>query len=163
MNASWSRNAFVYLLILVAGAALFFNIYKPDQAPQQISLSQLATALKSGQVQEIVVKGAEVEVIQDAAQPPVVTRREENTPLTETLIGLGVSAQLARVKISYEAPGNTGNWLALLVNLLPDSLHRRPFLHPLPPDAGQQQPGYVVRQDRARLFTGDKPTVTLTT
>ena len=120
MNASWSRNAFVYLLILVAGAALFFNIYKPDQAPQQISLSQLATAIKSGQVQEIVVKGAEVEVIQDAAQPPVVTRREENTPLTETLIGLGVeSAQLARVKISYEAPGNTGNWLALLVNLLP--------------------------------------------
>ncbi len=75
-------------------------------------------------------------MIQDAAKLPVVTRREENT-LTETLIGLGVeSAQLARVKISYEAPGNTGNWLALLVNLLPIPLHRRPFLHPLPPDSG---------------------------
>ena len=48
MNTNWSRNAFVYLLILVAGAALFFNIYRPDEAPQQISLSQLATAVKAG-------------------------------------------------------------------------------------------------------------------
>ncbi|MDI9550019.1 MAG: ATP-dependent zinc metalloprotease FtsH [Chloroflexota bacterium] len=161
MNASWSRNAFVYLLILVAGAALFFNIYKPDQAPQQISLSQLATALKSGQVQEIVVKGAEVEVIQDAAQPPVVTRREENTPLTETLIGLGVeSAQLARVKISYEAPGNTGNWLALLVNLLPILFIAGLFFILFRQTQGSNNQAMSFGKSRARLFTGDKPTVT---
>ena len=161
MNASWSRNAFVYLLILVAGAALFFNIYKPDQAPQQISLSQLATAIKSGQVQEIVVKDAEVEVIQDAAQPPVVTRREENTPLTETLIGLGVeSAQLARVKISYEAPGNTGNWLALLVNLLPILFIAGLFFILFRQTQGSNNQAMSFGKSRARLFTGDKPTVT---
>jgi len=161
VNASWSRNAFVYLLILVAGAALFFNIYKPDQAPQQISLSQLATAIKSGQVQEIVVKDAEVEVIQDAAQPPVVTRREENTPLTETLIGLGVeSAQLARVKISYEAPGNTGNWLALLVNLLPILFIAGLFFILFRQTQGSNNQAMSFGKSRARLFTGDKPTVT---
>ncbi len=161
MNASWSRNAFVYLLILVAGAALFFNIYKPDQAPQQISLSQLATALKSGQVQEIVVKGAEVEVIQDAAQPPVVTRREENTPLTETLIGLGVeSAQLARVKISYEAPGNTGNWLALLVNLLPILFIAGLFFILFRQTQGSNNQAMSFGKSRARLMSSDHPTVT---
>ena len=161
MNANWSRNAFVYLLILVAGAALFFNIYKPDQAPQQISLSQLATAVKAGQVQEIVVKGAEVEVIQDASQPPVVTRREANTPLTETLIGLGVeSAQLARVKITYEAPGNTGNWLALLVNLLPILFIAGLFFILFRQTQGSNNQAMSFGKSRARLFTGDKPTVT---
>jgi len=161
VNANWSRNAFVYLLILVAGAALFFNIYKPDQAPQQISLSQLATAVKAGQVQEIVVKGAEVEVIQDASQPPVVTRREANTPLTETLIGLGVeSAQLARVKITYEAPGNTGNWLALLVNLLPILFIAGLFFILFRQTQGSNNQAMSFGKSRARLFTGDKPTVT---
>ncbi len=161
MNANWSRNAFVYLLILVAGAALFFNIYKPDQAPQQISLSQLATAIKAGQVQEIVVKGAEVEVVKDASQPPVVTRREENTPLTETLIGLGVeSAQLARVKMTYEAPGNAGNWLALLVNLLPILFIAGLFFILFRQTQGSNNQAMSFGKSRARLFTGDKPTVT---
>ncbi len=49
MKGNWSRNAFVYLLIVVAGAALFFNIYRPTEEPQQISLSQLARIDRRGQ------------------------------------------------------------------------------------------------------------------
>ena len=50
MNANWSRNAFVYLLIIVAAAALFMNIYQPGETPEQITLSQLAKAVGKGNV-----------------------------------------------------------------------------------------------------------------
>ncbi len=161
MNANWSRNAFVYLLILVAGAALFFNIYKPDEAPQQISLSQLATAVKAGQIQSITVKGPEVEVVKDPAQPPVVTRREESVPLTQTLIGLGVKPEdLAQVKITYEAPGNSSGWLALLVNLLPLVFIAGLFFILFRQTQGSNNQAMSFGKSKARLFTGDKPTVT---
>ena len=161
MNANWSRNAFVYLLILVAGAALFFNIYKPDEAPQQISLSQLAAAIRSGTVQSISVNGPEVRVIVDENQPPLITRREADIPLTQTLVGLGVEPkQLAPVKIQYEAPGNGGNWLALLINLLPLIFIGGLFFILFRQTQGSNNQALSFGKSKARLFTGDKPTVT---
>ncbi|MCC9074898.1 ATP-dependent zinc metalloprotease FtsH [Litorilinea aerophila] len=161
MNTNWSRNAFVYLLILVAGAALFFNIYRPDEAPQQISLSQLANAIENGRVQSVVVRSEEVQVIMSQDRPPLVTRREPGVPLTKTLVGLGVSPEkLAQVKIQYEAPGNTSNWLALLINLLPLIFIAGLFFILFRQTQGSNNQALSFGKSRARLFTGDKPTVT---
>ncbi|GIV76888.1 MAG: ATP-dependent zinc metalloprotease FtsH [Litorilinea sp.] len=161
MNTNWSRNAFVYLLILVAGAALFFNIYRPDEAPQQISLSQLANAIENGRVQSVVVRSEEVQVIMSQDRPPLVTRRELGVPLTKTLVGLGVSPEkLAQVKIQYEAPGNTSNWLALLINLLPLIFIAGLFFILFRQTQGSNNQALSFGKSRARLFTGDKPTVT---
>ena len=161
MNANWSRNAFVYLLILVAGAALFFNIYRPDQAPQQMSLSQLAAAIQQGNVDSIRVNHEEVQVIVDEDEPPLLTRRELDVPLTETLIGLGVTPeQLGQVEIQYEAPGNGGNWLALFINLLPLIFIAGLFFILFRQTQGSNNQALSFGKSKARLFTGDKPTVT---
>ena len=52
LNANWSRNAFVYLLILVAAAALFFNLYSAEDPPPQVSLSRFghSSAERAGAV-----------------------------------------------------------------------------------------------------------------
>jgi cell division protease FtsH len=161
LNANWSRNAFVYLLILVAAAALFFNLYSADEPPPQINLSQLAAAIENGRVQSITVNDAEVSVVLDDPQNPSVARREGNIPLTETLIGLGVTPeQLANVKIVYEAPGNSGNWLALLVNLLPLLFIGGLFFILFRQTQGSNNQALSFGKSRARLFTGDTPTVT---
>ena len=120
MNANWSRNAFVYLLIIVAAAALFINIYQPGDTPEQITLSQLATAVEQGNVSAIVVREDEVRVTLTNNGGRVATRREPNVPITETLTVMGVpAAKLAAIDIRYESPSNAANWLSLLVNLLP--------------------------------------------
>ena len=161
MNANWSRNAFVYLLILVAGVALFLNIYRPDEVPEQITLTQLADGIRAGRVQSIGVNGQEVQVIMDANQPPSTTRRELDIPLTQTLIGLGVQPeQLNRVKITYEAPSNGGNWLALFINLLPLIFIAGLFFILFRQSQGSNNQALSFGKSRARLFTGDKPTVT---
>jgi cell division protease FtsH len=161
MRGNWSRNAFVYLLILVAGAALFFNIYRPSDEQVQINLSQLAESIKDGNVSQVVVANQEVRVTTDPEQPAQVTRREAGVPLTETLLGLGVtSEELSAVKIQYQAPGNSGNWLALLVNLLPLLFIVGLFLLIFRQTQGSNNQALSFGKSKARMFTGDKPTVT---
>ena len=161
MNANWSRNAFVYLLILVAAAALFFNLYGADEPAPQITLSQLATAVQQGRVASISVDEADVEVLLNEDETPSMTRREGDIPLTETLTGLGVtSEQLANVKITYEPPGNSGNWLALLINLLPLLFIGGLFFILFRQTQGSNNQALSFGKSKARMFTGDTPTVT---
>ena len=160
MNANWSRNAFVYLLIIVAAAALFINIYQPGETPEQITLSRLATAIESGDVRAIVVNEDEVRVTLDASGGTVVTRREPGIPIIETLTAMGVpSEELSAIDISYESPSNAANWLSLLVNLLPIVFVGALFFFLFRQTQGSNNQALSFGKSKARLFTGDKPTV----
>ena len=160
MNRDWTRNAFVYLLIMVSLAVLFFNVPWASQAPDSIMLSDLASAIESNNVASIDVRGAEVQVKLDNGEERVV-RRELGIPLTETLVGLGVTPeQLANVKISYAAPSNSGNWFALLLNLLPLVFIAGLFFILFRQTQGSNNQALSFGKSRARLFTGDKPTIT---
>ncbi len=161
MKTNWSRNAFVYLLILVAGAALFFNIYRPTETPQEITLSQLAVGIREGSVEALVVEGEEVQVTLKGQQGTFLTRREEAVPLTKTLIGLGVPPEkLAAVRIKYEPPSNSSNWAALFANLLPLIFIAGLFWVLFRQSQGANNQALSFGKSKARVFTGDKPTVT---
>lgn len=163
MKANWSRNAFVYLLILVAGAALFFNISWSNQAPEPISLSELAQKIQAGQVEKVTVSGEDIQVEFTKAtnQADRIARREYDIPLTQTLTGLGVSpTDLSSVNIQYEAPSNSSNWLALLINLLPLVFIGGLFFILFRQTQGSNNQALSFGKSRARLFTGDKPTIT---
>ncbi|GIK72938.1 MAG: ATP-dependent zinc metalloprotease FtsH [Chloroflexota bacterium] len=160
MSANWSRNAFVYLLIIVAAATLFINIYRPGDAPQQISLTQLANRIKAGEVDTVIVRDSELRVILIGNDAAVVSRRERDAPITQTLTGLGVKpAQLAAVNIKYESPANAGNWLSLLVNLLPLVFIGALFFILFRQTQGSNNQALSFGKSKARVFTGDKPTV----
>ncbi|MCS6828509.1 MAG: ATP-dependent zinc metalloprotease FtsH [Caldilinea sp.] len=160
MSANWSRNAFVYLLIIVAAATLFINVYRPAEAPQQISLTQLANKIKAGEVDTIVVRDDELRITLAGSSAPVISRRERSVPLTQTLTGLGVKpAQLAMVNIKYEAPGNAGSWISLMINLLPLLFIGGLFFILFRQTQGSNNQALSFGKSRARVFTGDKPTV----
>ena len=160
MNGNWSRNAFVYLLIIVAAAALFINIYQPGEGPEEISLSSLATAVQRGNVESITVRSDDVRVTLKESGATVLTRGELDTPITETLAGLGVEPeQLAAVTVKYEPPGNTANWVSLAVNLLPLIFVGALFFFLFRQSQGSNNQALSFGKSKARLFTGDKPTV----
>ena len=160
MNANWSRNAFVYLLIIVAAAALFINIYQPGEAPEEISLSRLAAAMQRGNVESVTLNGDEARVVLKENGAIMLARRETDMPITETLIGLGVMPdQLAAVTIKYDAPSNTANWVSLAVNLLPLLFVGALFFFLFRQSQGSNNQALSFGKSKARLFTGDKPTV----
>lgn len=161
MKTNWSRNAFLYLLILIAGVVVYFNVPWTTQSPDPITLSQLANSIQRERVEGIVVRGEEVRVMLKGNQSPLITRREFDVPLTQTLVGLGVEPeQLGQVKITYEAPGNGSNWLALLINLLPLVFIAGLFFILFRQTQGSNNQALSFGKSRARLFTGNRPTIT---
>ncbi|MBX3009870.1 MAG: ATP-dependent zinc metalloprotease FtsH [Caldilineaceae bacterium] len=161
VKTNWSRNAFLYLLILIAGVVVYFNVPWTTQSPEQITLSQLANSIRRDLVDGIVVRGEEVRVQLKGSQSPLITRRELDVPLTQTLVGLGVEpAKLSQVKITYEAPGNGSNWLALLINLLPLVFIAGLFFILFRQTQGSNNQALSFGKSRARLFTGNRPTIT---
>ncbi len=161
MKTNWSRNAFLYLLILIAGVVIYFNVPWTAQSPEQVTLSQLAESIQNDRVDEIVVRGEEVRVLLKGSTTPLIARRETDVPLTQTLVGLGVEPQqLGNVNITYEAPGNGGNWLALLINLLPLVFIGGLFFILFRQTQGSNNQALSFGKSKARLFTGNRPTIT---
>jgi cell division protease FtsH len=161
VNANWTRNAFVYLLIIVAAAALFFNIYRPGDTPQAITISDVAGRIRDGEVNRIVVREEEMRVFLRESETPLLSRKERNIPLIRTLQGMGVTpTQLGRVNIVYEPPSGGGNWFALIINLLPLILIAGLFLFLFRQSQSGSNQALSFGKSKARLFTGDMPTVT---
>ncbi|MCA9330858.1 ATP-dependent zinc metalloprotease FtsH [Candidatus Saccharibacteria bacterium] len=161
MKANWSRNAFLYLLILIAGVAIFYNTPWATQSPESITLTQLATSIEQGRVESVVVRGEEVRVYFVGRDQPLISRREAGVPLTQTLTGLGVpTTDLAGVKLQYDAPGNGSNWLALLINLLPLVFIAGLFFILFRQTQGSNNQALSFGKSKARLFTGNRPTIT---
>ncbi len=161
MNGNWTRNAFVYLLILVAAAALFLNIYGPNETPQNISLSNVATQIERGEVTRIDVRGENLHVYLYDSERPLASRKEEGVALTRTLQGLGVPEErLAQVKINVQSPSNSGNWFALVINLLPLILIAGLFLFLFRQSQTGNNQALSFGKSKARMFVGDRPAVT---
>ncbi|MCX7853672.1 MAG: cell division protein FtsH, partial [Caldilineales bacterium] len=161
MNTNWTRNAFVYLLILVAAAALFLSIFPNNsQRPDSKDLTTVAALIKEGQVQTITVSGNDLRVTLKNGEV-FLSRKDAGVSLLETLITLGVSnEQLRSFKFVIDPPSQAGNWLALLGSILPLFFIGALFLFLMRQAQGSNSQALNFGKSRARMLTGDKPTVT---
>jgi len=161
VSGNWTRNAFVYLLILVAAAALFLNVYGPNERPQSVSLSDVARQIERGEVARIDVRGERLQLYSQGSEQPLASRKEEGVALTRTLEGMGVSEErLSQVEINVQPPSNSGNWFALIINLLPLILIAGLFLFLFRQSQSGNNQALSFGKSKARMFVGDRPTVT---
>ena len=163
MRPGWHKNAFVYLLILVAVVALFYRFIAPSPAPEEISLSEVAALVKAGQVETIAIEGDQLTLIVRGGDGLVQksSRKDPDSGLTEALADLGVTEeQLAGVKdIVYEAPSRTGDWVSLLLSYLPLVGFGLLLVFMLRQAQTGNNQALSFGKSRARLVTGDKPDV----
>ncbi|PIQ91621.1 MAG: cell division protein FtsH [Parcubacteria group bacterium CG11_big_fil_rev_8_21_14_0_20_39_22] len=100
--------------------AIYSFIAEQGSDKQEISLSELATDIKEGEVSKIVVEGEELIVTHTDGEK--VSKKEAQASLTETLSNYGVTPeQISGVSINIKNPSGLGFWLIQLA----------PFLLPL--------------------------------
>jgi cell division protease FtsH len=162
MGSGWFRTGFVYLLILVAVAALIFSISPQSKKPEGIPITQLAEEIKAGEVERITVTGDDSLKIEYRSQKETaVSHKESGVGVIEILRDLGVTdSQLAAVNIEYEPPGNWGSWLTILGSVLPVLVVGALFYFLIRQAQSGNNQALSFGKSRARMFTGDKPTVT---
>ena len=62
MNSTLKRNGLVYLLIIVAVAALFYSVSQSTERPAEKELTEIASLVDSGKVSKISVSGNKLQV-----------------------------------------------------------------------------------------------------
>jgi cell division protease FtsH len=156
------RNGLVYLLIIVAIAALIFSVFSGPQQTPDIDITQVASDIKSGKVKSITVQGDDLTIeYSDPNAAPTTSRKEQDTTIFESLDSLGVTtAQVRNVEIEVQSPNAWGDWASLLITLVPLLLFGALLFFMVRQAQGSNNQALSFGKSRARMFTGDKPTVT---
>ncbi|MGQ9586654.1 MAG: ATP-dependent zinc metalloprotease FtsH, partial [Anaerolineae bacterium] len=161
MSSSWLKNGFVYVLILVAAVALFFSFFPPSERPSEVGLTTVAEWARRGEIVKITVSEDELEVLRKGSDKPVLSRKEYNVSIAETLARLGVSEeQIAAIDLEVKAPSPWASRLTILGSLLPLVFVAALFFFLMRQAQTGNNQAISFAKSRARLFTGNKPTVT---
>ncbi len=165
MNSQTLRNSLVYILILgVLGYFLWSSLASAERLKNQVEirdLNQLAEQINKGQVKSILVEGERLLLHYHDGDQVGVAYKEPDVSLTQMLTLLGVSQEaLAQVDIEFKAPGFWANWPLILSSVLPFVLIIAIFLFIMRQAQGAGNQAFSFGKSRARLITGDKPTVT---
>jgi cell division protease FtsH len=157
------RNIFVYLIIMVAAAFLFFNFSSQSEKVKETPISQVAAEAKAGMIEQITVTGdySTLEVEFKDRREPAVSRMGDGVDVVEVLRNLGVSEEeIAAITIEYQQPSGWASWLPLLSGILPAILFMVLFYFLLRQAQGSNSQALSFGKSRARMFSGDQPTVT---
>ena len=158
----WLRNGLIYLLIIVAVGALFFQVFQQPKAPNSIPISKLAQSVQAGTVKKISVNGTTLTVTyKDTNVTETATKSNRDISAEETLKNLGVSAdKIAAVDIVYENPTQWGDIITILSGFLPLVFVGVLFFFIMRQAQAGNNQAMSFGKSRARMFSGDKPTVT---
>jgi cell division protease FtsH len=163
VRSGYWRNGLVYLLILTAIALLLWQVMGRANAPEKINVTQLAQLIKEGNVQQINTAEEKIQVTytKNGKQVQAIAFKEIGVGLLETLQGLGVSSdELASVKIEVVPPPDWLNILTALGTILPTLIIVGMIYFMLRQAQGTNNQALSFGKSRARMFTGDQPTVT---
>ncbi len=166
MNSTKLTRWFVSLLIGVAILAIVWSYTVSSTPTSQISISQLAQQIEDNQVAEIVVEGDGrsilISYISEENQP-AAAQISSVSSLEELLTSYGITDEDyrdGRPTITYERPSSWGSWLNVIGIFLPAVLIIAFLILIFRQAQGNNNQALSFGKSRARMFTGDHPTIT---
>jgi cell division protease FtsH len=158
----WLKNSLVYLIIIVAVIALWFTVVQSPGGNKSTDISSVVQQIKTGQVQKITVtngsSNAEVE-FKDGSKKNV--RIPDNSSIYEIFKDNGIDPQ-QYPQIAAKGASQWGNWLGTLGFLLPTLFLVGILVFMMRQAQGSNNQAMSFGKSRARMFTGNRPTVTFT-
>ena len=165
MDTRWLRNSFVYLLVLVAAIALFFSIFPGGMTkePTRVDLSQVVRFAKEDRLKSIAVEGDTLSVTTVGDDVRYVSYKEPNSNIYQLFRDSGVPQEkIDRISIEIKKPAEFANWAGLLINFVPFLFLAGFLLFMMRQAQGTNNQAMMFGKSRARMFTGNRPTVTFT-
>ena len=161
MNSPRGRNSLVLFLLLVVVAVLLI-LFRGQGEQDTVPFNQLAEAIKHGEVRRVVIDDNNLQV-EFADGRTAYSRKEPTKTAIEQLIDLGVSPeQFSPEVIEWEIkqPSDWNTVISLVTYILPALLVVGLIYLMLRQAQGTNNQALSFGKSRARMFTGDKPTVT---
>lgn len=159
---SRNQSYIIYLLLLVAIVAMLFYSFRQSSSAQDVlTINQVAADIQAGKVNRIVADENRLTLIY--ADGEKTSTKEANGTLVQQLLDLGVTpAQLdpAKVKIEIKPPSAWLGIISALGYILPFIILAGVFWFIFRQAQGSNNAAMSFGKSRARMFSGDQPTVT---
>jgi cell division protease FtsH len=155
----WSRALYAVLILVVLIFVYGFFVLRTDTS-ESVEISKVAELANKGEVESIRVDQNDLAIkLQDGSE--LASTKEADIGVIETLGILGVSQdQLLKIKVTVAPRSAWDGWLTILGTLLPLILIGGFFFFILRQAQGAGNQALSFGKSRARMFAGDKPTVT---
>ncbi len=165
----WLKNSFVYLIILVAALALFFSYFNNAGNPSEyLDIYSVLGRAKAGQIKSIeTTQGSNDLIITDINDKKYNSRIESGDTITSLLLNAditpvepGQAGGPGTLVVDVNAAPAWGGLLNIFTILLPVLLMIGFFVFFMRQAQGSNNQALSFGKSRARMFSGDKPTVT---
>ena len=159
-----NQSYVIYVLLFIAIIAmLVYNFTSEVNTQEVFSINEVAQAVQDGQIARIVEDENRLKItFKDGSQ--TTSTKESSATLVEQLLNLGVtSEQLSAdsgVKIEIKTPSAWIGVLSALGYILPFLILGGAFFFIFRQAQGSNNAAMSFGKSRARMFTGDQPTVT---
>jgi cell division protease FtsH len=163
MSSRWLRNSFIYLLILVAVVAIVFSFFRKGDSSTSIPFSEVVSRAAKGEVESIEVSGKKLNVDLRSDDKKYTSRIGEGTDLERNLkdAGATIGGESAdSVTVKYKEPSSYGNIIGILISFAPILVFGAILIFMMRQAQGSNSQAMNFGKSRARMFTGNKPTVT---
>ncbi|NJL92552.1 MAG: ATP-dependent metallopeptidase FtsH/Yme1/Tma family protein [Anaerolineae bacterium] len=170
MNNARTRNILIYLLVIVAIGVLFFGIVGNSGA-EEVALTELVNDINADRVEEIEVREDRLTVTykNDEVRRAVINATAQDIP--EVLRSHGAAPErvggiidgqetVGSVTFKYERPSSLFGVVGILTALLPLILIAGFIYFMVRQAQGSNNQAMQFGRSRARMLTGDHPTVT---
>ncbi len=160
-----SQSYVIYVLLFIAIIVLIvFNLNKTNSADTVLSINQLAEQVQKGNIARIVEEENKITVFYTDGITEKTVVKETEATLVEQLLALGVTSDqltsASGIKIEVKAPSAIAGILNAAFYILPFLLLAGAFFFIFRQAQGSNNAAMSFGKSRARMFTGDHPTVT---
>jgi cell division protease FtsH len=162
VNSPRGRNSLVLVILLAIVAILVIQFRAGAPQPERLYLNEVAAEIAAGNISRIVVDENNLEVIFRNGTS-AFSRKEPTKTTIEQLIDLGLPADALsaeRLEIEIKQPSDWNTVVSIITYLLPGLLVVGLIFFMLRQAQGTNNQAISFGKSRARMFTGDQPTVT---
>jgi cell division protease FtsH len=164
VNPTRNRSSIIYLLLFIAIISMVvYNFQQNSNTQKPLTINEVAEAIKRGEVQRIVEDDNRLTVIyKDDVER--TSHKESSATLVEQLKDLGVSTdqlQAENVMLEIKPPSAWLGVATALGYILPFVILAGVFWFVFRQAQGSNNAALSFGKSRARMFTGDQPSVTV--
>ncbi len=163
MNSRAQSFIIYFLLIIAIGAMLYVGFRQDSNAPQPLTINQVAQAIQNSEVARVIIQSdTQIHIVYKSGKE-ADSNKESSATLVDQLVGLGVTpAQLSpnNVLIEVQSPSPWAGILSSLLYILPVIFMAGVLWFIFRQAQGSNNAAMAFGKSRARMFSGEHPTVT---
>jgi len=154
------NSTFVYIILIIAVLFLVYSYIGGGDSGPDLPLQTLAAEINAGEVKSLSVQGSDIRVVYTNGEL-ALSRKEPESTTIEQLLALGAQEEnLQNVDITIESPTDWTTLFSIggtLLGIIALSVVAYLFIRQF---QGVNNQAMSFGKSRARLFSGDRPTVT---